>query len=703
MGDAAGADGLPDPTTIQPLVEQAGFPVDIDVGPGGDVFYVNIAAGELRRLHFTGNPNNHPPTARAQADPIGGEVPLTVDFDATGSTDPDAGDTLDYEWDLDGDGQLDDSTAAQPSFDYTTAGTVVVTLRATDDAGVSDSTTVKVYPGGGPPIPSIDTPAQGARWSVGETLSFSGSATDPDDGPVPPAGLDWRLILHHCNTFGCHEHPQRQFSDTAGGTFTAPDHLAPAHLELELTATDSDGNTATTSLQLDARTVILNFQTSPPGLNVQYGDRLSPTLVSFPAIVGSNVTLSAPSPQTINNTTYRFASWLHGQPQTHTLVAPAETTTYTARFAPILPGTHTLLIRPESDSWVNEAQPGSNFGGQTLLRAGTGSGTATESHLRFLVNGISGKIQSAALRLRSITDTGDGPAVFRTTAPWTETGISWGNRPPPVGAALSDAGPIAAGATTDLDVTPAVTGEGAVSFRLAGTSADAIDLHSREAATPSNSPTLVVTVLNDAYARPKGATPYRIPLVPAYQPCTSANRVHGPPLASGACSPPAQSSGQLTVGTADANGAAANSTGFVNYFTLPGNASTPADEADVSIVLSLTDVRRRAGLGDYAGEVQAAPTMRITDKGSSPSGSDPATLADLTVPLTVACAPTSDPAVGSTCATSTTLEAITPGIVREGARAIWQLDAMQVSDGGPDGDADTPGNSVFMREGLFVP
>src|SRR5205823_6685358 len=39
------------------------------------------------------------------------------------------------------------------------------------------------------------------------------------------------------------------------------------------------------------------------------------------------------------------------------------------------------------------------------------------------------------------------------------------------------------------------------------------------------------------YARPRGATPIHAPLVPAYAPCTSANRSHGAPLASGSCAP----------------------------------------------------------------------------------------------------------------------------------------------------------------------
>jgi hypothetical protein len=52
---------------------------------------------------------------------------------------------------------------------------------------------------------------------------------------------------------------------------------------------------------------------------------------------------------------------------------------------------------------------------------------------------------------------------------------------------------------------------------------------------------------------------------------------------------------------------------------------------------------------------------------------------------------------------ATTADAVTPGIVKEGARATWRLSQLQVFDGGSDGDPDTPGNSVFARQGVFGP
>jgi PKD repeat protein len=64
---------------------------------------------------------------------------LAVNFDGSGSSDPDAGDTISYSWDLNGDGTFGDSTVAKPSWTYTTAGTYNAVLKVTDNHGASTS------------------------------------------------------------------------------------------------------------------------------------------------------------------------------------------------------------------------------------------------------------------------------------------------------------------------------------------------------------------------------------------------------------------------------------------------------------------------------------------------------------------------------------------------------------------------------------
>ena len=285
-------------------------------------------------------------------------MPLTVSFSGAGSTDPD-GDTLTYAWDLDGDGAYDDSTAAAPSFTYTSPGSVPVGLRVRDPGALSDTDSVTIsatgsvqyvsdlpfvsstngwgpaerdrsngeqgaadgrtltlngatyakgvgthaasdirvaipsgcttftavigvddevgangsvtfqvfgdaaslftsaikrgsdagqaisvnvsgrsqlrlvvgdggdgtdsdhadwadaklacgaVAGNTPPVPTIASPAATFTWHVGESISFSGSATDAEDGTIGASGLDWSIVLFHCSSMAATAMPSR--------------------------------------------------------------------------------------------------------------------------------------------------------------------------------------------------------------------------------------------------------------------------------------------------------------------------------------------------------------------------------------------------------------------------------------------------------------------------------------------------------------
>ena len=164
---------LPDPANVDTFVAQASGPAELQFGPGGDLFYVDIGGGTIRRIRWG---DNETPVARATATPSSGPVPLNVTFDGRGSTDPGGG-PLTYAWDLDGDGVFDDSTSATPSRTYTTSGAVSVRLRVTDSGGLTDTDTLTIT-AGTPPTPTINSPVAGTTWRVGQTIAFSGSATD---------------------------------------------------------------------------------------------------------------------------------------------------------------------------------------------------------------------------------------------------------------------------------------------------------------------------------------------------------------------------------------------------------------------------------------------------------------------------------------------------------------------------------------------
>jgi uncharacterized repeat protein (TIGR01451 family) len=322
-----GASGDPDPTTVAAFVQGAANPVDVKIGPDGKLYYVDFDGGRIVRVEYTGT--NQPPVANASANTTSGPAPLAVSFSSAGSSDPEGG-PLSYAWDLDGDSQFDDSTAANPSYTYG-VGTYTATLRVTDNQGASaTSPAITINASNTAPTPSITAPSPSLTWKVGDLISFSGSASDQQEGTLPPSKLSWTLLMEHCPS-NCHEHTIQSWTGVSGGSFNAPDHEYPSYLRLRLTATDSNGASGTVSVDLQPKTVSLTFQSSPTGLQLTVGSTSEPTPFTRTVIQGSANSVSANSPQTLNGTQYSFSSWSDSGSQSHTITADAPAT-YTASY-----------------------------------------------------------------------------------------------------------------------------------------------------------------------------------------------------------------------------------------------------------------------------------------------------------------------------------------------------------------------------------
>ena len=293
-------------------------PIDLEIGPGGDLFYVDLG-GTVRRVS-TWRAANRPPTAVAEANPTRAVTRRSPSaFDGTGSSDPD-GDTLAYAWDLDGDGEYDDSTARARPGPTTALATTWRRSRSRDALGASDTDSVTIHVGG--PRVAINAPASGTTWAVGSTISFSGSAADNRGQPIPPSGLSWSLVLHHGVCPLCHDHPLQTINGVSSGSFIAPEHEYPASLELSLTATDTAGlkgteerGAATADHDLDAAVAALRADAGAE--RIHGADAVQPD-----GDPGSRNTLSAPSPQTLRGK-WRWVSWSDGGAQTHDVIAPS--------------------------------------------------------------------------------------------------------------------------------------------------------------------------------------------------------------------------------------------------------------------------------------------------------------------------------------------------------------------------------------------
>ena len=84
-------------------------------------------------------------------------------------------------------------------------------------------------------------------------------------------------------------------------------------------------------------------------------------------------------------------------------------------------------------------------------------------------------------------------------------------------------------------------------------------------------------------------------------------------------------------------------------------------------------------------------------------GTDAGTGQSVSLARSFPCAPTASTSTGSTCTLNTSANAIVPGLVKDTKRAIWQMDQVQVYDGGPDGDADTPRRHAVRGPGHLRP
>ncbi|HKZ71752.1 MAG TPA: PKD domain-containing protein, partial [Nitrospirota bacterium] len=158
--------------------------------------------------------------------------PYTVDegssvaLDGSASSDPD-GDPVTYAWDMDNDGQYDDSTLVNPEFSRTDNGVFTVGLQVSDGSLTgTDTATVTVAN----VAPAVNAgPDQ--TVNEGDTVSFSGNFTDP--GTSDTHTIHW--------DFGD--------SATADGTLTPTHAYAAAGVyTVTLTVTDDDGDVGSDTL-----------------------------------------------------------------------------------------------------------------------------------------------------------------------------------------------------------------------------------------------------------------------------------------------------------------------------------------------------------------------------------------------------------------------------------------------------------------------
>jgi PKD repeat protein/type 1 glutamine amidotransferase len=174
----------------------------------GDGFFAqNADAGMYRWEYVKGQ---RAPTAVIGATPTSGRSPLTVQFSSAGSKDPDPGDSIEFAWDFTNDG-VTDSIDPNPSFTYTSNGVYTAKLTVKDSSGKSDSKTTVITVGNTAPTVTINTPADGDFFTFGQTIPYTVTVTDPEDGAIDCSQVEVTFVLVH-DTHGHAEENQNACS-----------------------------------------------------------------------------------------------------------------------------------------------------------------------------------------------------------------------------------------------------------------------------------------------------------------------------------------------------------------------------------------------------------------------------------------------------------------------------------------------------------
>ncbi|WP_203932286.1 PQQ-dependent sugar dehydrogenase [Virgisporangium ochraceum] len=195
--------------------------MDSAFGPDGALYVLDYGTGwgsgdassALYRIEYNQAGNNQAPIARASANRTSGAGPLAVDFSSAGSSDPEGG-ALTYAWNF-GDGGT--STSANPSHTFTGTGQYTVSLTVRDPAGLTATASMVVTVGNTAPTVVLSAPADGKLFNFGDTIPYTITASDPEDGTIDCSKVKLSYLLGH------DEHAHAITSSTGcSGTLTIP-------------------------------------------------------------------------------------------------------------------------------------------------------------------------------------------------------------------------------------------------------------------------------------------------------------------------------------------------------------------------------------------------------------------------------------------------------------------------------------------------
>ena len=156
-----------------------------------------------------------------------------------------------------------------------------------------------------------------------------------------------------------------------------------------------------------------------------------------------------------------------------------------------------ITLVPTDDATIELGSPNKNFGKSSKLLV---DNSPVRSYLmKFLVSGVAGRtVISAKLQLVNFDSSSRGGDFYLASHNfWSETSVNWNTAPAVSGSLLAFLGTVSGTSSKPLmyevNVTPAITADGLVSFRITSTNSNGADYYSKQS-TADKVPKLVITL-----------------------------------------------------------------------------------------------------------------------------------------------------------------------------------------------------------------
>lgn len=299
----------------------------IKVSPDGKLYYFSIGQNSLYKIIYSNN--NIPVVTTQPADvtiPQGQQSSFNVT--ASGAT------PLSYQWKKNGNvisGAPNSSTYTIANTQMADVGQYSVDVSNSYGNDVSNDATLTVIAANGKPTATIISPASGTFYRDGDLISFSGDATDPEDGTLPASAFEWVVEFHH----NLHIHPGPTVpAGTKTGTFstTFGEPSANVYFRLILIVSDAQGQKDSAFVDIHPVTSTINLVSQPPGreLLLEAQPHIAP--YSVLAVSGMTHSIGVNTPQITADSIFVFDHWIQGGNASQNFIVTDNDVTLTAVF-----------------------------------------------------------------------------------------------------------------------------------------------------------------------------------------------------------------------------------------------------------------------------------------------------------------------------------------------------------------------------------